>query len=141
MIQDNIKERYEVAIANRGDKEYKFKGMNFDIKFVFHEKENKNETYIKIKKIEGAKRHTWVNKNRKPDKLYRYKVASYKKKKKSKKSYEVSAMSYGRDARTVNAGYVDFGIEDEDMNNFLELGICYERKMHANIDGDENVKY
>lgn len=45
MIQDNIKERYEVAIANRGDKEYEFKDMNFDIKFVFHEKENKNETY------------------------------------------------------------------------------------------------
>lgn len=101
----------------------------------------KKGKYIKIKKLEGAKRHTWVDKNRKPNKLYRYKVASYKKKKKSKKSYEVSAMSYGRDARTVNAGYVDFGIEDEDMNNFLELGICYERKMHANIDGDENVKY
>lgn len=45
MIQDNIKERYEVTIANRGDKEYEFKGMNFEIKFVFHEKENKNETY------------------------------------------------------------------------------------------------
>lgn len=45
IIQDNIKERYEVAIANRGNKEYEFKGMNFDIKFVFHEKSNSKETY------------------------------------------------------------------------------------------------
>lgn len=98
-----------------------------------------------IKKIEGEKRHTWVDKNRKPNKLYRYKVASYKKKKKSKKSYEVSAMSYGRNARTVNAEDVDIGIEDQDENGnyYLEIGICdrEELQMYTNIHGDNSVKY
>ena len=105
----------------------------------------KKGKYIKIKKIEGAKRHTWVDKNRKPNKLYRYKVASYKKKKKSKKSYEVSAMSYGRNARTVNAEDVDIGIEDQDENGnyYLEIGICdrEELQMYTNIHGDNSVKY
>ena len=105
----------------------------------------KKGKYIKIKKIEGEKRHTWVDKNRKPNKLYRYKVASYKKKKKSKKSYEVSAMSYGRNARTVNAEDVDIGIEDQDENGnyYLEIGICDrdELQMYTNIEGDISVKY
>lgn len=105
----------------------------------------KKGKYIKIKKLEGAKRHTWTDKNRKPNKLYRYKVASYKKKKKSKKSYEVSAMSYGRDARTVNAGYVDIGIEDQDDsgNYYLEIGICDrdELQEYTSVEGDNSVKY
>lgn len=45
IIKDNIKERYEVAIANRGNKEYEFRNMNFDIRVVFHEREDKREQY------------------------------------------------------------------------------------------------
>ena len=105
----------------------------------------KKGKYIKIKKKERGKRHIWVDKNRKPNKLYRYKVASYKKKKKSKKSYEVSAMSYGRDARTVNAGYVDIGIEDQDEkgNYRLEIGICDREELeeYTDVGGDVSVKY
>ena len=106
--------------------------------YRYHKKTGK---YRKIKTIEGAKKHVWVDKNRKPNKLYLYKVASYKKKRKSKKSYQVSAMAYGRDARTVNVGDIEFGMEDEYNKCNLELGICVERKTHADIEGDIHVKH
>ena len=106
--------------------------------YRYHKKTGK---YRKIKTIEGAKKHVWVDKNRKPNKLYLYKVASYKKKRKSKKSYQVSAMAYGRDARVVNVDSMYFGIEDEDGNRNLELGICAEDKMYTDIEGDRYVKH
>ena len=106
--------------------------------YRYHKKTGK---YRKIKTIEGAKKHVWVDKNRKPNKLYLYKVASYKKKRKSKKSYRVSAMAYGRDARVVNVDSMYFGIEDEDGNRNLELGICAEDKMYTDIEGDRYVKH
>ena len=106
--------------------------------YRYHKKTGK---YRKIKTIEGAKKHVWVDKNRKPNKLYLYKVASYKKKRKSKKSYRVSAMAYGRDARVVNVDSMYFGIEDEEGNRNLELGICAEDKMYTDIEGDRYVKH
>ena len=106
--------------------------------YRYHKKTGK---YRKIKTIEGAKKHVWVDKNRKPNKLYLYKVASYKKKRKSKKSYQVSAMAYGRDARVVNVDSMYFGIEDEEGNRNLELGICAEDKMYTDIEGDRYVKH
>ncbi len=106
--------------------------------YRYHKKTGK---YRKIKTIEGAKKHVWVDKNRKANKLYLYKVASYKKKRKSKKSYQVSAMAYGRDARVVNVDSMYFGIEDEEGNRNLELGICAEDKMYTDIEGDRYVKH
>ncbi len=47
IFQEGVKERYEIAVANRGKQEYEFQNMNFDIKIVFHEKSDKNEKYHK----------------------------------------------------------------------------------------------
>lgn len=108
---------------------------NVDGYYIYRYNKKKGK-YKKVKEVIGARKRTWVDKKVKTGKLYQYKVASFRKKKKSKKSYVVSAMAYGKDATVVNAGLVDF-----DISNSWEMGICANFKITAEIDGDFSVKY
>lgn len=108
---------------------------NVDGYYIYRYNKKKGK-YKKVKKVIGVRKRTWVDKKVKTGKLYQYKVASFRKKKKSKKSYEVSAMAYGKDAMMVNVGLVNF-----DTSNRWEMGICANDKITAEIDGDFSVKY
>ena len=109
------------------------KGVDGYYIYRYNKKKGK---YKKVKEVIGAKKRVWVDKKVKTGRLYQYKIASYKKKKKSKKSYMVSAMAYGRDTKIVNVGDIDmYASAGRDMN------ICMGNKITAEVDGDFTKSY
>ncbi len=106
--------------------------------YIIYKYNKKAKKYVRVHTAKKNQR-SWVDKNLKTGKIYRYKVASYKmvkgKKKQGKKSYPVSAKTYGKKAKVVNAETINFGVMDGD-----EVGICSTLKMSGNIIGDSSVK-
>lgn len=79
--------------------------------YAIYRYNSSKKKYQKIKQIKKSKTTVWINKNLKTNKVYRYKVAAYKvqrgKKIYSRKSYWVSAKTYKKDAKKINAGKVN----------------------------------
>lgn len=103
--------------------------------YRYIKKENK---YKKIKTINSKNKTKWVDRNLKVHKIYRYKVSSFNKRKKgrefSKKSYSVSARTYGKRGRVVNADSMDVELS---VGN--DIGICSVGKINTLIFGDTKV--
>ena len=91
--------------------------------------------YIPVKTINDRTRHSWINTGLQIHRTYKYKVASYKirkgKKVYSKRSYWVSARTYGKKGKRVNVE--DLHITD---NNPIKIGICSDMKLSAILDTD-----
>ncbi len=106
--------------------------------YIIYRYNKKAKKYVRVHTAKKNQR-SWVDKNLKTGKIYQYKVASYKmvkgKKKRSKKSYPVSAKTYGKNEKIVNAETINFGVMDGD-----EVGICSTLRMSGNIIGDSSVK-
>ena len=106
--------------------------------YIIYKYNKKAKKYVRVHTAKKYQR-TWVDKNLKTGKIYQYKVASYKmvkgKKKRSRKSYAVSAKTYGKKAKVVNAETINFGVMDGD-----EVGICSTLRMSGHIIGDSSVK-
>lgn len=100
---------------------------------------HKKKKYVKIKTIYNRNKTSWINKELKLHKVYKYKVASFElhKKKKifSKRSYWVSARTYGNKGKLVNAEQIDI-IEDSP----IFIGICSETKLQTIILADQQTK-
>ena len=106
--------------------------------YIIYKYNKKAKKYVRVHTAKKNQR-SWVDKNLKTGKVYQYKVASYKlvkgKKKQSRKSYAVSAKTYGKKAKVVNAETINFGVMDGD-----EVGICSTLRMSGHIIGDSSVK-
>lgn len=103
--------------------------------YRYSKKENK---YKKIKTINGKNKTKWIDKKLKVHKIYKYKIASFSKrktgKKISKKSYSISVRTYGRRGRVVNADSMDVELS---VGN--DIGICSVGKINTVIFGDTKV--
>lgn len=100
---------------------------------------NKKRKYVNIKTIYSNRKTNWTDKKLKLHEVYKYRVASFKiyngRKKISKKSYCVSARTYGDKSKLVNAEQIDI-VE----NNPICVGICSTTKIETIILADKNVK-
>ena len=74
--------------------------------YIIYKYNKRAKKYVRVHTAKKNQR-SWVDKNLKTGKIYQYKVASYKmvkgKKKKSKKSYAVSAITHTKRSKKVNA--------------------------------------
>lgn len=95
--------------------------------------------YVSVKTVYGAGKTHWTDKNLKPNKIYKYKVSSFKLKKKrkvfSKRSDRVSARTYGKDSKLVNAEFID--VFDEVP---VSIGLCDKIKLQPMILPDSKSK-
>ena len=97
---------------------------------------DKKEKYEAIKTIYGKNKTSYIDKKLKLHRIYRYKVASFEirngKKEFSRRSYWVSARTYGKKAKLVNAGVSFMEIKDvtdekevvDITGETVEIGIC-----------------
>ncbi len=99
--------------------------------YIIYRYNKKTKKYIRVHTAKKNQR-SWVDKNLKTGKIYQYKVASYKmvkgKKKRSKKSYPVSAITHTKRAKKVNAQMISLYANREN-----EMGICSELRISGNI--------
>ncbi|MFQ9514310.1 MAG: hypothetical protein ACLRZ9_00635 [Eubacterium sp.] len=105
----------------------------------------KNKKFVRVKTIYGNNKTTWINDNLKFHKIYKYQVNAFKIKKGkkifSKKSYWVSARTYGKKGKVVNAESVNAEFQGIDTDhNYYEMSICSSGQMYALIDPDDYVK-
>lgn len=98
----------------------------------------KKKKYIAVKTIYDYDKTSWIDKDLKNHKIYKYKVASFKvhkgKKKISKKSYWVSARTYGKKGKLVNAEQIDIT-----ENSPIYMGICSELELETIILTDKQT--
>ena len=99
--------------------------------YIIYKYNKKAKKYVRVHTAKKNQR-SWVDKNLKTGKIYRYKVASYKlvkgKKKQSRKSYEVSAITHTKRSKKVNALIISLYANREN-----EMGICSELRISGNI--------
>lgn len=129
------KEAKKEAPQNVVVKQYKSKKLKVKWKKVkdadgyrIYRYSKKKKKYIAVKTIYDYDKTSWIDKDLKNHKIYKYKVASFKvhkgKKKISKKSYWVSARTYGKKGKLVNAEQIDIT-----ENSPIYMGICSELEL------------
>ena len=101
--------------------------------------DRKTKKYFAIKTIYNNKQNKWIDRGLKIHRTYKYKVCSFqlKKGKKifSKRSYPVSARTYGKKGKKVNVE--DISIE---YNSPVQVGICSELELYAILTPDTYTK-
>ncbi len=109
---------------------------------------DKKEKYEAIKTINGKNKTSYIDKNLKFHRIYKYKVTSFEirngKKKFSRRSYWVSARTYGKRAKLVNAGVSFMEITDatdekevaDITGETVEIGICNQVTMKTAFSRD-----
>ncbi|MDE6625881.1 MAG: Ig-like domain-containing protein [Lachnospiraceae bacterium] len=104
--------------------------------YIVYRYNKKAKKYVRVHTAKKNQR-SWVDKNLKTGKIYQYKVASYKivkgKKKRSKKSYAVSAIAHTKKSKKVNALFVSLYANREN-----EMGICSELLISDDIIGEDS---
>ena len=99
--------------------------------YIIYRYSKKAKKYVRVHTAKRNQR-SWVDKNLKTGKIYQYKVASYKtvkgKKKRSKKSYAVSAITHTKRSKKVNALIISLYANREN-----EMGICSQLRISGNI--------
>ena len=99
--------------------------------YIIYRYNKKAKKYVRVHTAKKNQR-SWVDKNLKTGKIYQYKVASYKtvkgKKKRSKKSYAVSAIAHTKKSKKVNALIISLYANREN-----EMGICSKLRISGNI--------
>ena len=99
--------------------------------YIIYKYNKKAKKYVRVHTAKKNQR-SWVDKNLKTGKIYQYKVASYKmvkgKKKRSRKSYAVSAITHTKRSKKVNALIISLYANREN-----EMGICSELLISGNI--------
>ena len=99
----------------------------------------KRKKYTKVKTINDKNKIRWVDKNLKAHKVYKYKIASFKKRKKgikfSKKTYSVTARTYGKNGKIVNADSIY-----AELSAGKDIGICANGKINTVIFGDSGIR-
>ena len=108
--------------------------------------------YEAIQTIYGKNNTSYIDKNMKIHRIYRYKVACFEikpgMKKFSRRSYWVSARTYGKMGKLVNSGVSFFGLTDAaDEKNVayidgasVEVGICNEMTVKPFFETDDYTK-
>ncbi len=103
--------------------------------YIIYKYNKKAKKYVRVHTAKKYQR-TWVDKNLKTGKIYQYKVASYKmvkgKKKKSKKSYAVSAITHTKRSKKVNALIISLYANSEN-----EMGICSDLLISDDVLGED----
>ncbi|MCI8956115.1 MAG: hypothetical protein HFG29_03875 [Eubacterium sp.] len=99
--------------------------------YIIYRYSKKNSKYIAVKNIRNTKTTEWIDKQRETDKVYKYKIAAYKKinQKKyfSKKSDYVMVKTYQRDKVKINAR------EPKVSNRKVYLGLCSAKKIKTRV--------
>ncbi len=103
--------------------------------YIIYKYNKRAKKYVRVHTAKKNQR-SWVDKNLKTGKIYQYKVASYKlvkgKKKRSRKSYEVFAITHTKKAKKVNALMVSLYANSEN-----EMGICSELLISDDVLGED----
>jgi hypothetical protein len=127
-------------------KQYKNKKLKVKWKKVQHadgyriyKYSKKKKKYITVKTIYNNDKTSWRDEDLKYHRVYKYKVASFEvhkgKKNFSKKSYWVSARTYGKKGKLVNAERIDI-----DENSPINIGLCSNVRLETTIFADEQSK-
>lgn len=99
--------------------------------YIIYRYSKKNSAYIAVKSIKNAEITEWIDKQRETNKVYKYKIVSYKKinqrKIFSKKSGYVMAKTYQRDKVKINAR------EPKVSNRKVYLGLCSSKKIKTRV--------
>ena len=99
----------------------------------------KRKKFTAVRTINNENKTGWTDKKLKGHKIYKYKIASFQKtkqgKKFSKRSYSVSARTYGKKGKVVNAHSID-----AELNVGEDIGICSNGKINTLVFGDARVK-
>ncbi len=103
--------------------------------YIIYRYSKKARKYVRVHTAKKNQR-SWVDKNLKTGKVYQYKVASYKlvkgKKKRSKKSYAVSAITHTKRSKKVNALIISLYANSEN-----EMGICSDLLISDDVLGED----
>ena len=103
--------------------------------YIIYKYNKRAKKYVRVHTAKKNQR-SWVDKNLKTGKVYQYKVASYKmvkgKKKRSRKSYEVSAITHKKRSKKVNALIISLYANSEN-----EMGICSDLLISDDVLGED----
>ena len=103
----------------------------------------KSQKKYKVLKTLGAKKNKYTDKNLKKHKIYKYKVAAFIKgkdgKKYGKKTYYVSARTYGKKAKIVNVAKGK-SVKVYKQNGNKEIGICTSAQLYVDFIEDGRSK-
>ncbi len=103
--------------------------------YIIYKYNKRAKKYVRVHTAKKNQR-SWVDTNLKTGKIYQYKVASYKmvkgKKKRSRKSYEVSAITHKKRSKKVNALIISLYANSEN-----EMGICSDLLISDDVLGED----
>lgn len=103
--------------------------------YIIYKYNKKAKKYVRVHTAKKNQR-SWVDKKLKTGKIYQYKVASYKrvkgKKKLSRKSYAVSAITHTKKSKKVNALIISLYANREN-----EMGICSKLLISDDVLGED----
>lgn len=108
---------------------------------IYRYSKSKNK-FVVVKTL-TEKQTKWTDKKVKKHKVYKYKIAAYLKNKNgkkifSKKTYEISARTYGKKAKIVNVDKIG-GVKIEKSDETKEIGICSTGQLYSYLTNDIKV--